>query len=438
MATQSVQSAIRNSQSAILKPAASAAVGHFRWVICALLFTATTINYLDRQVFGILAPDLQRSLRWNEVEYGYIVAAFTTAYAIGLLLVGRLMDRVGSRIGYAAAVAFWSVAAMAHALASGAFSFAAARAALGLGESGNFPVGIKTVAEWFPRRERAFATGLFNSGTNVGAIVAPLVVPFIALHYGWQWAFIATGAVGFLWLALWLAVYERPESHPRLSPGELAYIRSDAEEPTTKVAWAALLPHRQTWAIAVGKFMTDPIWWFYLFWLAKFLNERFGLTLATVGMPLVTIYLLSDIGSIGGGWLSSALIKRGWSVNGGRKTAMLVCAIAVMPIAVASRMTHLWAVVGIVGLATAAHQGWSANMFTLVSDMFPRRAVGSVTGIGGMAGAIGGILLQTATGYLLNFTGSYLPVFILASSAYLIALVIIHRLVPTLEPADVG
>ena len=429
---------IQEPHAAAREPAPGARVGRFRWVICALLFAATTINYMDRQVFGILAPDLQRTLHWSEVEYSRIVATFSAAYAIGLLLAGRLMDRVGSRIGYAAAVGFWSVAAMAHALASGAFSFAAARAALGLGESGNFPVGIKTVAEWFPRRERAFATGLFNSGTNVGAIVAPLVVPPIALNYGWQWAFIATGAVGFLWLLLWLAVYQPSESHPRLSAAELAYIRSDAEEPTTKVEWARLLPHRQMWAIAIGKFMTDPIWWFYLFWLAKFLHERFGVTLSTVGLPLVAIYLLSDVSSIGGGWLSSTLIRRGWTVNRGRKTAMLGCAIAVTPIAFASQVTNLWTAVFLVGLAAAAHQGWSANMFTLASDMFPRRAVGSVTGIGGMSGAVGGILLQTATGYWLDRTGSYVAIFLLASSTYLVALAIIHLLAPKLAPADLA
>jgi len=414
----------------------AAPAGRVRWVVCALLFAATTINYVDRQVLGILAPDLQRSLHWSEVQYGYIVTAFQAAYALGLLLVGRLMDRCGSRLGYALAVAFWSVAAMAHALARSALGFGVARAALGLGEAGNFPVAIKTVAEWFPKRDRAFATGLLNSGTNVGAIVAPLVVPPLALAFGWQWAFVATGALGLVWLAFWLRGYHPPASHPRVSPAELAYIHRDPVERGGDIRWGQLLPHRQTWAVAVGKLLTDPVWWFYLYWLPKFLNEHYGLTLAKMGLPLVTVYLLSDAGSIAGGWLSSMLLRRGWSVNAARKTTLLVCAFAVTPIAFASRVTHLWAAVGLVGLAAAAHQGWSANMFTLASDMFPRRAVGSVVGIGGMAGAVGGMLVATATGYLLQLTGSYVPVFVVASSAYLIALLLVHGLAPSLQPVD--
>ena len=410
--------------------------GRVRWVVCALLFAATTINYVDRQVLGILAPDLQRSLGWSEVQYGYIVTAFQAAYALGLLFVGRLMDRFGSRLGYAVAVAFWSVAAMAHALARSALGFGVARFALGLGESGNFPVAIKTVAEWFPKRDRAFATGLLNSGTNIGAIVAPLVVPPLALAFGWRWAFVATGALGLLWLALWLRVYRPPASHPRVSPAELAYIHRDPAESGGEIRWAQLLPHRQTWAVAVGKLLTDPVWWFYLYWLPKFLNEHHGLTLARMGLPLVTVYLLSDAGSIAGGWLSSALLRRGWSVNAARKTTLLVCAIAVTPIAFASQVTNLWGAVGLVGLAAAAHQGWSANMFTLASDMFPRRAVGSVVGIGGMAGAVGGMVVATATGYLLQLTGSYVPVFVAASLTYLFALLLVHTLAPTLQPVE--
>ena len=413
-----------------------APAGRVRWVVCALLFAATTINYVDRQVLGILAPDLQRSLHWSEVQYGYIVTAFQAAYALGLLLVGRLMDRFGSRLGYAVAVAFWSVAAMAHALARSALGFGVARFALGLGEAGNFPVAIKTVAEWFPKRDRAFATGLLNSGTNIGAIVAPLVVPPLALAFGWQWAFVATGALGLVWLAFWLRAYHPPGSHPRVSPAELAYIHRDPAEPVGDIRWAQLLPHRQTWAVAVGKLLTDPVWWFYLYWLPKFLNEHYGLTLAKMGLPLVAVYLLSDAGSIAGGWLSSALLRRGWSVNAARKTTLLACAIAVTPIAFASQVTNLWGAVGLVGLAAAAHQGWSANMFTLASDMFPRRAVGSVVGIGGMAGAVGGMVVATATGYLLQLTGSYLPVFVAASLAYLFALLLVHALAPTLQPVE--
>jgi len=414
------------------------AIGRFRWVVCALLFFATTINYIDRQVLGILAPDLQRSIGWNEVEYGYIVTAFQAAYALGLLASGRLLDRVGTRLGFAVAIAVWSVAAMGHALARSAFGFGVARFLLGLGEASNFPAAIKTVAEWFPRRERALATGIFNAGTNVGAIIAPLVVPAITLAFGWPWAFILTGAIGFLWLGAWLLLYAAPENHPRVSQAELAHIRSDAEESVRPVSWFRLLGLRQTWAFALGKFLTDPIWWFYLYWLPKFLHETHGLTLATIGAPLVAIYLIADVGSIGGGWLSSILIKKGFSVNAARKTAMLVCAVAVVPIVLAPWVSSLWGAVALIGLAAAAHQGWSANIFTLASDMFPRRAVGSVVGIGGMAGAVGGMLISTVTGYLLQWTGSYWAIFALAGSAYLLALAVVQLLAPSLAPAEVG
>jgi ACS family hexuronate transporter-like MFS transporter len=422
-------------EAAAAAPAA-VAVGHFRWVICGLLFFATTINYLDRQVLGILAPVLQHSIGWNEIEYGYIVTAFQAAYAIGLLAMGPFLDRVGTRFGYALAVVVWSLAGMGAALARSAFGFGLARFALGLGESANFPAAIKSVAEWFPRRERALATGIFNAGTNVGAVVAPLTVPWIAVNFGWQWAFIATGLTGFLWLIVWLVVYRQPETHPRVSRAELALILGDAEEPLRRVPWARLLPHRQTWAFAIAKFMTDPIWWFYLFWVPKFLNERHGLTLLKLGPPLVAIYLIADVGSVGGGWLSSNLIKRGFTVNRARKTAMLVCALCVTPIALAPWASGPWSAALLVGLAAAAHQGWSANVFTLVSDMFPRHAVASVVGIGGMAGAVGGMLIATATGYLLQWTGSYVPVFALAAATYLVALGIVHLLAPRLEPPD--
>jgi len=406
-------------------------------VICALLFFATTINYVDRQVLGILATPLQKELGWSESDYGFIATAFTGAYAVGLVVVGRLMDWLGTRKGFSLAIIFWSLAAMGHAFARSAFGFGVARFALGLGEAGNFPAAIKTVAEWFPKKERAFATGIFNSGSNVGAIVAPLIVPWIAISYGWQWAFIITGAVGFVWLAFWLALYRPPEEHPRLSKAELAYIQSDPAEPVTKIPWLRLLPHRQTWAFAAGKFLTDPVWWFFLFWLPKFLNENHGLTLTGLGIPLVIIYVAADFGSIGGGYLSSALIKRGWSVNAGRKTAMLVCALCVVPIIFAVYAKDLWVAVALISLATAAHQGWSANLFTLVSDMFPRRVVGSVVGIGGFAGAVSGMLIATVTGLLLEWTGSYVPIFIFAASAYLFALLVIHLLVPRLESAGV-
>lgn len=415
-------------------------IGKYRWLICALLFFATTINYIDRQVLGILATDenFKAQIGWNEAEYGFVNTAFQAAYAIGLLVVGNLMDRFGTRKGFSFAIVFWSIASMCHSFARSAFGFGVARFTLGLGEAGNFPAAIKTVAEWFPKKERALATGIFNSGSNVGAIAAPLAVPFIAVNYGWQWAFIITGALGFIWLGFWLAIYRRPEEHPKLSKEELAYIQSDPAEPTTKIPWSRLLPHRQTWAFAIGKFLTDPIWWVYLFWLPKFLNTKFGLNILQLGLPLVVIYVIADVGSIGGGWLSSSLIKRGWSVNAGRKTAMLICALAVVPIVFASVTDNLWVSVLLIGLAAAAHQGWSANIFTLASDMFPRRAVGSVVGIGGMAGSIGGMLIASTVGLILQFTdNNYFSIFIIAGSAYLLALLVIQLLAPRLEPASV-
>jgi ACS family hexuronate transporter-like MFS transporter len=429
-------------------------IGRYRWFICGLLFFAATINYVDRQVIGILKPTLQAEFGWSEIDYADIVFAFQLAYAIGLLIAGRLMDRFGARSGFALVIVIWSLAAMAHAEATlfgpavaavlgmlglaystSVAGFIAARFALGLGEAGNFPASIKVVAEWFPKRERAFATGIFNSGTNVGALVTPLVVPFITVTWGWYWAFVATGALGFVWLAVWWLTYAEPEAHPKVSPGELAYIRSDPPDSAASVPWRALLKHRQTWAFAIGKFLTDPIWWLYLFWIPDFLNRNHGINLSGIGPPLVAIYLIADVGSIGGGWLSSALIKRGWTVNAGRKTAMLVCAAAVLPMVLASGAKDLWFAVGLISLAAAAHQGWSANLFTLVSDMFPRKAVGSVVGLGGAAGAVGGMLIAKITGYILEATGSYVPVFLIAAFAYLVALGVIHLLVPKLEPA---
>ena len=409
-------------------------VGHFRWVVCGLLFLATTINYIDRQVLGILAPELQHRIGWNEIQYGYIVMGFQAAYALGLLLSGRLLDVLGVRLGFAAAIVVWSLAAMAHALARTPLGFGLARVSLGLGEAANFPAAIKSVAEWFPKRERAFATGLFNGGSNVGAIVAPAIVPWIALNWGFEAAFLVTGAIGFFWLALWLWLYRPPEEHPRLSPAELAYIRSDPEEPAARLPWLSLVTYRETWAFALGKFLTDPVWWFYLYWIPKFLNEQHGLTLAGLGAPLITIYLVADVGSIAGGWLSSHLIRRGFSTNAARKTAMLVCALAVTPIVFAARVSDLWTAVALIGLAAAAHQGFSANLFTLASDVFPRRAVASVVGFGGMFGSIGGMLVATLTGWILQATHSYVTIFVCAGGAYLVALGVIHALAPRLAP----
>jgi MFS transporter, ACS family, aldohexuronate transporter len=412
-------------------------IGRYRWTICALLFFATTINYMDRQVLGILAPTLQHDLGWTEVQYGAIVSWFTLAYALGYLGVGRLMDRIGTRKGFSVSIIIWSLAAMGHALARGVAGFSVARFALGLGESGNFPGALKTVAEWFPVRERSLATGIFNAGSNVGAIVAPLVVPWIALTWGWQWAFIAVGALGFIWLAAWLLIYRQPGDHPRITKRELDYIRDGmgAPEPIRTTPWQRLLPHRQMWAFALGKFMTDPVWWFYLFWLPKFLDAKFGVKLSSVALPLVAIYLMADVGSVFGGWLSGAFIKRGWSVNKGRKITMLIAALVIVPTMLAPMASRLWVAVLIVGVAASAHQWWSANIFTLPSDMFPRQAVGTVVGIGGFAGAIGGVLFQRMTGAMLQANGdNYTPVFMICAFAYVAALLVIHLLAPKLKP----
>lgn len=410
----------------------------YRWTICALLFAATTINYIDRQVLGILAPMLQTEVGWTEAQYGDIVSWFSFAYAIGFLGVGRLMDRIGVRKGFALAIVAWSLAAMAHAFARSAAGFSIARAALGLGESGNFPGAIKATAEWFPKKERAFATGIFNAGSNVGAIVAPLLVPMIALAWGWQWAFIITGALGFVWLLFWLPMYREPESHKRVSAAELAYIRSDPEERSEAIPWLSLLGHRQAWAFILGKFFTDPIWWFYLYWLPKFLDANFGVKLAGVAAPLIVIYLVADVGSVGGGWVSSALIKRGWSVNRGRKVALLIPALLIVPTMFAPHASTLWVAVAIVSVAAASHQWWSANLFTITSDMFPRRAVASVVGLGGFAGAMGGVLFQRATGRILEATNNnYSIIFAICGMAYVTAWVIIHLLAPRMEPARI-
>ena len=403
----------------------------YRWTIVALLFFATTINYVDRQVLGILAPTLQRTLGWTETDYGAIVSWFSLAYGVGLLFAGRAVDAIGTRRGFSIAIVVWSLAAMAHARARTEAMFSAARALLGLGESANFPAAIKTVAEWFPKRERALATGIFNAGTNLGAIIAPLVVPWITLRWGWQTAFIATGALGFVWLIVWLVVYRAPAQHTGLSPRERAYIESDPPDDTTKARWRDLVTHRETWAFAAGKALTDPIWLFYLFWLPKFLDSNFGVHLDALATPLVAIYVVADVGSIGGGWLSSHLIARGWSVNAARKTTMLVAALCIVPTAFAPLAHSLWIAVGVVAIAASAHQWWSANLFTLVSDMFPRKAVGSVVGIGGFAGAISAMLFQRLTGAILDAThGRYGVVFAICGSAYVVALAVIHMLVP--------
>jgi MFS transporter, ACS family, hexuronate transporter len=412
----------------------SSRAGYFRWVICALLLAGTTKNYMDRQVLGLLKPMLQHDLGWNEIDYSNLVFAFQAAYALGMVLVGRLIDRVGTRVGYSLTMAFWSLAAMVHAFVGSLFGFAAARFALGFGEAGVFPASLKAAAEWFPKKDRALAAGIFNSGTSIGAIITPLIVPPIALYWGWRWAFVVTGALGFLWLVFWLLLYRKPEEHPRVNAGELAYIRSDPSPAVTKFPWKRLIGYRQTWAFAGTKFITDPIWWFYLFWVPDFLHRVHGLTLAQSSLPIVAIYLISDVGSMAGGWLSSAMIHRGSSVNAARKTTFLICSVCVLPIVFAYRMESLWGAVALIGLAAAAHQGFSANLFTLPSDMFPSEAVGSVVGIGGMAGAIGGMLIAKVVGYALQWTGSYMVPFFMAGVAYPLGLLVMQILAPKLEP----
>ena len=409
----------------------------FRWVICALLFFATVIAYVDRGVIGYLEKFLEGVIGWNSIQYGYITAAFQASYAIGFVCAGRLTDRLGARKGFAIAITVWSIAAMLPGAAFSAFTFGIAMFVLGLGESANFPACIKAVTEWFPRRERALAIGVFNSGANVGNVLVPLLVPFLTFTLGWRGTFAATGCLGLVWLVFWLWLYSKPEQHPRVSPGELSLIQGDRPEATEQVPWVDLFPRRQTWAYAIGKFLTDAIWWFYIFWLPRYLQETFHLNLSQSQKPVIAVYLISIFGSLGGGWLSSAMIRRGRSINVARKTTLFICALAVVPVVCAPHSHKLWLVVGLIGLAAAAHQGWSANLFTLPSDMFPKAAVGSVVGIGGMTGAIGGFLLQVATGYLVAWTGSYTPLFVIACSVYLLALAIIHLLAPKLAFANV-
>jgi ACS family hexuronate transporter-like MFS transporter len=412
-------------------------LGRYRWVICGLLFFATTINYVDRAVLGVLAPLLRTKIGWTDQVYGNIGAAFTLSYAIGFLFAGWLINKAGTRIGYTLYLAVWSFSAAAHAFAGSAFGFGAARSALGIGESGNFPAAIKTVAEWFPKKERAFATGIFNAGSNVGAVVAPLVVPWLALNWGWQSAFIITGLAGLVWIAFWYPLYHNPNEHPHISPEELAYIQSDPPDPEAKVRWLELLKHKQTWAFSIGKFLIDSIWWFYLFWFPLFMNDRFGVDLKNIGLPMITVYLLADFGSVGGGWLSSFLLGRGWTINKARKTAMLICALLILPVALAPHVSGKWIAVWLIGVAAASHQGFSANMFTLSSDMFPRKAVGSVVGIGGFFGAMGGFLMNLGAGWLKQNTGSYSIMFMIAGVTYVFALLIMHMLVPKLEPVNI-
>ncbi|HEY6976486.1 MAG TPA: MFS transporter [Chitinophagaceae bacterium] len=425
-------------------------IGNYRWTICALIFFATTINYLDRAVISLLKSYLEKDFNWTETDYSDIVIAFQFSYAIGLLLAGRVIDKAGTKTGYAISLLLWSIASMAHALVRNTFGFIIARSALGISEAGNFPAAIKTVAEWFPKKERAFATGIFNSGTNIGAILAPLTVPFIAQSMGWQWAFVITGSIGFIWLIFWFMVYEVPAKHKRLSKTEYNYIHSDADEiksgdmqaGTGKISWFQLLGFKQTWAFFLGKFLTDPVWWFYLFWLPAFLKAQYGVEGTATALPVALVYTMSTLGSIFGGWLPLNLIGKGWTVYRSRKTSMFIYAVCVFPVVFAQMLgsINMWLAVIIIGFAASAHQAWSANIFTTVSDMFPKKAIGSVTGIGGMAGALGGILIATLAGLLFDHykalgkleTGYYI-MFIICGYAYIIAWLVMHFLVPKMK-----
>ena len=412
-------------------------VGRHRWLICALLFAATAINYIDRQMIGVLKPTLQAEFGWTESDFAGIIFWFQLAYAIGYVGFGKIVDTIGARAGYAVAIVVWTVSHMAHGLASSITTFAFARFGLGVGEAGNFPAGIKAVTEWFPQRERAYAIGLFNAGANIGAIITPLLVPALVLAFDWRVAFYITGIFGVLWLIAWLLIYRHPGSHPRVGAAELAYINQDPADPVEPLPWAKVATYRETWAYALGKFCIDPIWWFFLFWLPGYLFTRYNLDLKTFGLPLAAIYLISDFGSIGGGWLSSKLIARGHTPNFARKVTMLICATCVLPIFFAQSITSVWGAVAVIGLATAAHQAFSANLYAIPSDMFPRGAVGSVVGIGGTVGAIGGMGMALFTGYILDATNNnYSVLFAIAGSAYFVALLLIHLLSPRLARVD--
>jgi len=423
----------------------------YRWVICALLFWVTTANYIDRGVFGNLAPELKNTIGWTDEQYWNMQVVFSAAYAVSMLLMGRLMDVLGLRWGFVFACAFWGLASMSHAFApqigglfgSAVTGFFICRILLGLGEGGNFPAAIKTTAEWFPKRERALATGLFNSGSNVGGVLVPLALPTIValsvggVALGWKGAFLMTAFIDLCWIIAWLMFYRKPEEHPKVNKEELALIQSEAVEPTVKIPWRRLLPHRQMWAFAVAKFMTDCFWWFYLFGSPDFFNKKFNLDPAGRKYMIMLIYVVASVGSIAGGWLAGYFMKKGWTVNKARKITMLICSGCVVPVVFSALTESKWTAAILITLAASAHQAWSANVFSLAGDMFPKRVVGSVTGFGGMIGASGGIALFFVTGKVIRVTGNYLPVFIMASVAYVLALLIVHLLVPRMELANV-
>jgi MFS transporter, ACS family, hexuronate transporter len=440
-------------------------VGRYRWVICGMLFAATAINYIDRQILGVLKPTLQLEYGWTETAFANVVFWFQAAYAVGYLGFGKLIDRVGARLGYAAAVVVWTIAHIAHALVTTLGGFIAARLVLGLGEAGNFPAGLKAIAEWFPKRERALATGILTAGSNVGAVVTPLIVPAVTVALGWRASFVVTGSFSLVWLIFWMKIYRRPEEHPRVGAAELALINSDrdkgelaagqaaaarsvaagmgarddvADGDAKPIPWRRLLTLRETWAFILGRFLIEPIWWMFLFWLPDFFAKRYHLDLVDFGPPLAVVYVVSDLGSIAGGWLSSRLIRRGVTVNVARKLAMLIAALLVIPVMFAMYAHSLWLAVAIVGLATAGHQGFSANLYTFPSDVFPKQAVATVVGLGGTAGAVGGMLMSKYAGWVLDSIGSYTPIFVVAGTVYLLALAVIHVLSPRMEAVRLG
>jgi ACS family hexuronate transporter-like MFS transporter len=422
--------------------------GRYRWAICALLFFVITINYVDRQVIGVLKPIIEEDMGWSEVDYGNIVTAFQASYGIGLLVVGRMLDKIGTRKGMAIAIGVWSLAACFHAAARTVLGFILARIALGLAESAAYPGSVKSVAEWFPRRERALGVGILNAGANVGVLLTPVVGIMVAGLWGWRAAFLVTGAMGFVLLAAWLWLFREPREHPKVTAQELAYIEQDGEDAAGKpLTWSQAIRQRQAWYFIAGKFFTDPVWYLFLFWLPDFFARTQGLELfptgdgailATIGPALIAVYLLADVGSIAGGWMSSHLIKRGWSVNAARKTTLFAAALCALPLVTVASIDNAAIVVLLIGLGTAGHQAFSSNIFTMISDLYPRRAVATIAGMGGLAGAIGGILIAQATGWTLELTGSYVPIVIYAGLGYLIALAVIHLLVPRMEPASVA
>ncbi len=418
-------------------------IGHYRYRILALVFMATTINYFDRSIIGVMAPTLQKLFDWTNKDYAAIMVSFKVAYGIGLLFMGGIIDRFGTKIGYTISIAIWSIFGMLHAVIRPAFSligFMGARFGLGIGEAGNFPAAIKTVAEWFPKRDRAFATGIFDASTSVGAILAPFIVGAIVSVDGdnWQIPFLITGALSSIWVFLWLRTYQKPEVHPKLSKEELNYINIDSEEETTeKISWIKLLPKRETWAFALTT-VTDGVWWFYLFWGAKFLAVQFGVDIKNIGLPFLIIFLMADAGSLIGGYASGALIKKGWSINKARKITLLVCAIIILPVSFVPVLASKWLAVFLIGLAAAGHQSWSVNGYTMASDVFPKKATASVIGIGKTVGVIVAVIADLALGSVLDTAGNsgYFWAFLISGLSYLCILGFVHLLMPKMTPLD--